>query len=760
MMTEKQELFVSHDGGKEWKQILKDVKVIAVYPHPYQYNHVYFVTNTKKIHYTTDRAHHFNEIEAPLMPNRKSLPFLEFHPRKPSWFIWHGEKDCTSSLHCHTSTFYTKSGGEDWKSLKTYTGMCKWVRGQREQTAESLIFCEHEAKEGDDNSDTMELISSTNFFDDETKHFDKIIGFASMQEFLVVASVKEDNSLKASASIDGKSFADAHFPYGFNVPHQTAYTVLDSVTHSVFLHVTVNDQRGFEFGSLLKSNSNGTNYVLSLDAVNRNSDGFVDFEKMQSLEGIAIANRVENWKDTLKGTKKKIRTMITHNDGGQWKYITPPEKDAEGKPYSCSENLEKCSLNLHHYTERTDPRHTFSSGSAIGLMLAIGNVGDELKGYADGDTFMTTDGGHSWKEVKKGQHLWEFGDQGSIIVIVDRSKATDVVHYTLNEGKDWQEYKFGEKLKITDISTVPADNSRKFLLWGYKEGGRERFSTVHLDFTGITNVQCILDDSSGTESETDDFFLWSPSNANQADSESCLFGHVAQYHRKIPDHRCFIGRKLERFHSILKNCSCTPEDYECDFNYQRASDGTCKLVAGLDPPDHKKEMCAAKDAIEYFLPTGYRRLPMTTCEGGRELDKVESLPCPGKDEEYNKKHGGLGGFGLFMAVVIPIGAAAGVGYWVWTRVLGNHFGAIRLGEERENRVVEYLIIGVSGVVAVVLAVPSILAAIGGWIGRVTQRWRGGQRRYTTRSSLRGRGEYSIVADDEGELLGDSDEEDV
>jgi hypothetical protein len=61
-------------------------------------------------------------------------------------------------------------------------------------------------------------------------------------------------------------------------------TVLDPITYSVFIHVTVNDQRGFEFGSLLKSNSNGTNHILSLDAVNRNSDGFVNFEKMQSLE--------------------------------------------------------------------------------------------------------------------------------------------------------------------------------------------------------------------------------------------------------------------------------------------------------------------------------------------------------------------------------------------------------------------------------------------------------------------------------------------
>lgn len=489
MMTDKQEIWVSHNGGKEWEHVLKDAKVIAVYPHPHDWKHVYFVTNSKTIHYTTDRGHSFSEMQAPELPNRQGFPFLDFHPLKNEWFIWHSQKDCSDPMKCHTIAWYTTSAGVEWHVLKSYSGACKWVRAQRKETPDKLVFCEHAANE-DPRAETMELLSSSTFFEDEKKHFDRIIGYATMQEFIVVAGVKDDNSLQASASVDGQTFADAHFPHGFNVPHQTAYTVLDSVTHSVFLHVTVNDRRGYEYGSLLKSNSNGTNYVLSLDAVNRNEDGFVDFERMQILEGIAIVNRVVNHEAASTGEKKKLRSMITHNDGGKWDYITPPAQDSEKKAYKCSGGIEKCSLNFHHYTERSDPRHTFSSGSAIGLMMAVGNVGDELKGFADGDTFLTTDGGINWVEVRKGQYLWEYGDQGSIIIIVDRAKPTDMVLYTLDEGKSWLEYKFNEKLKVTDISTVPMDNSRKFLLWGYKEGGGEKFYTVHLDFSGITDQQC------------------------------------------------------------------------------------------------------------------------------------------------------------------------------------------------------------------------------------------------------------------------------
>ena len=490
MMTDKQAVWVSHSGGKEWEHILKDAKVIAIYPHPHQYDHVYFITNSKTIHYTIDRGHSFSEMEAPGLPNRKGLPFLDFHPRKKNWFIWHGQKDCSNPMKCHTIAWYTITAGVEWHVLKSFSGVCKWVRSPLKETPDKLVFCEH-APNDDPQSDSMELLSSSDFFVDEEKHFDRIIGFAIMHEFIVVAGVKDDNSLQAFASVDGQTFAYAHFPHGFNVPHQTAYTVLDSDTHSVFLHVTVNDHKGYEYGSLLKSNSNGTNYVLSLDAVNRNERGFVDYEKMQSLEGIAIVNRVVNHKAAAKGEKKKLRSMITHNDGGRWDYIAPPAKDSEGNAYNkCSKNIEECSLNFHHYTERTDARHTFSSGSAIGLMMAVGSVGDELKGFADSDTFLTTDGGVMWMEVRKGQYLWEYGDQGSIIVIVDRAKPTNQVLYTLDEGKSWLEHKFGETMKVTDISTVSMDNSRKFLLWGHKEGGGEKFYTVHLDFSGITKLQC------------------------------------------------------------------------------------------------------------------------------------------------------------------------------------------------------------------------------------------------------------------------------
>lgn len=124
-------------------------------------------------------------------------------------------------------------------------------------------------------------------------------------EFVVVATTDENGkSLKAHISVDGKNFAEVRFPSNFQIDKQQAYTILESITHSIFLHVTTNSRSGSEYGTILKSNSNGTDYISSLDYVNRNQEGYVDFEKMIGLEGVAIVNVVNNYEEAFQGSKE------------------------------------------------------------------------------------------------------------------------------------------------------------------------------------------------------------------------------------------------------------------------------------------------------------------------------------------------------------------------------------------------------------------------------------------------------------------------
>lgn len=79
------------------------------------------------------------------------------------------------------------------------------------------------------------------------------------------------------------------------------------------------------WGNILKSNWNGTYYGLSIDNVNRDERGYVDFEKMIGLDGIALINVVSNPHDAAISGRKSLQSRITHNDGKPSVQIVPQQ---------------------------------------------------------------------------------------------------------------------------------------------------------------------------------------------------------------------------------------------------------------------------------------------------------------------------------------------------------------------------------------------------------------------------------------------------
>ena len=201
------------------------------------------------------------------------------------------------------------------------------------------------------------------------------------------------------------------------------------------------------------------------------------------------------------------------------------------------------------------------------------------------------------------------------------------------------------------------------------------------------------------------------------------------------------------------------------------------MVEGLEPISSEEYCSKYPDEIEFYEPSGFRRIPLTTCKGGNEMDKVRTAhPCPGHEEEFERSRG-VSGVAIFFAVVTPIAFASFVGWWVWRNWQG-HFGQIRLGEQssfdNEQPWIKYPVIAVSAVAAVVGALPLLAGSL--WrsarsvfdnargrdgLGRYSWLPGGRQRRFTTRDSFaRRRGDYAIVDEDEGELLGDDSEDEV
>ncbi|KAI1130415.1 hypothetical protein F5Y10DRAFT_118535 [Nemania abortiva] len=771
------DIFITHDHGKTWDtpEELKDKDILAIVTHTYVKDMAFFLTTTKKVYYTTDGGKSIDSFEAKVPLDRQSTSSpLAFHPNQPEWLIWHGLK-CLRDNECHLEASLSTDRGDNWHTIKRYVDRCEFTGSKAYKFRKnSQILCSartHESNDVDNNP--LQLLYMDDFSSYEfTPALEHITRFATMAEFIVVATENTtEGTLSALASLDGTTYAHAHFPLNFQVPPQNAYTVLDSSTHAVNLFVATEVEKSRRYGSILKSNSNGTSYVMSISGVNADDGWWVDFEKMLGLEGVVLVNTVAN--QDSDSEPKNLQTRISHNDGAQWSFLPPPQKDIEGKPYSCSsrEGDAFCALHLHGFTERVDRGKTYSSESAIGLMFGIGNVGPILGNAKDADTFMTQDAGLSWKEVKKGSWTWSFGDQGSIVVLAQRNAKTKSISYSLDRGVTWQDKEFHDsEVFITDITTLRSGSSRNFLLWG--QNGKELF-TINLDFSGLADRSCVHDE---TDPDKSDYELWSPEHPLQPNG--CLFGHRNRYLRKKKDRTCFNEKNLELVYDF-ETCECTRQDYECDYNYELDNHNYCTLVDGLRPEDPEQVCRDDPEAIEYYERTGLRRIPLTTCKGGTfDPDNVfRSYPCPGHEEEFKKKHS-VSGVAIFFAVVVPIALAAFAGWWVYHNWQGK-FGQIRLGEQssldNDSPWIKYPVVVVSAVVAVISTLPLVASSVwrtassaftklsgrGGSGGRYSWIRSSGPRRFTTRDSFaRGRGDYAIVDEDEGELLGDDSDDEI
>lgn len=188
------QVFVTHDQGGKWEQVHKDEEFIGMYPHPHFPNNVYLITPNGKIYYSEDRAHSFKTFQTPASLNTISIPLFSFHPKHSDWLLYVGEEGCSNhfSPNCKLTTYYTQDNGRTWNKLQEDCKQCRFVGGLKEPTDDNLIFCTKGYVKGGETK--LKLVSSTNFFTEETTHFDDVIGYAHEQEFVVAATVCLYNS--------------------------------------------------------------------------------------------------------------------------------------------------------------------------------------------------------------------------------------------------------------------------------------------------------------------------------------------------------------------------------------------------------------------------------------------------------------------------------------------------------------------------------------------------------------------------------------
>lgn len=100
--------------------------------------------------------------------------------------------------------------------------------------------------------------------------------------------------------------------------------------------------------------------------------------------------------------REDMRTYITHNKGAKWELVQAPTLTSKGAPISCFVQ-DDCSLHLEIFSNINKLAPVYSVSSAVGIILATGNLGKRLTGTESAkNLYISRDGGTKWRSVKPG----------------------------------------------------------------------------------------------------------------------------------------------------------------------------------------------------------------------------------------------------------------------------------------------------------------------------------------------------------------------
>ena len=396
----------------------------------------------------------FTTTDCGLTVRRHQLEFtpknIVFDERVNDVFLIHDLISSTKSLHVTRNYGETFSPVSDYVktfTLKVFSDHTK-IYIQRFHPQEGNITSD-DAKGKDETGYSTTILSSTNYFErhiDTEILYQNAIDFQVQGQYMFVTSESDDNGSKKKQlkiSQHGEKFVPAVFDN--EDLEENDYHIID-VTEDGEVMVVVN--HGPILSNLYVSariTHHEVKFVRSLERVMfynpkvtwrdswlSNTAGdkpFADVYNVQGLRGVYIANQIKEAyynENKEKGsptaiTPENLMSKITFNQGGEWREVLPPKYDEEGHELPCNRDTNsKCSLHITQHLSKKYPSTRsipiLSSKSAIGIVMATGNVGTSLAKKSN--VYMSADAGLSWHQVLKGSYYFNVGDHGGVLVAV------------------------------------------------------------------------------------------------------------------------------------------------------------------------------------------------------------------------------------------------------------------------------------------------------------------------------------------------------
>ncbi|XP_052249120.1 sortilin-like isoform X5 [Dreissena polymorpha] len=429
----------------------------------------------------------------------------------------------------------------------------------------------------------------------------RVVTFERQGRFLYATTVghpvdsfnAEDDWLQMRVSTDnGETFTEVQLP---TIEPEQFYSVVDIEENMIFMHVDNKGDTGH--GTLYISANQGVVFYESLPKhLYPNFNPLHDFYKVQSMRGVFITSQMSD--------DDSIHTMISYNQGANWQKIPRPANAP------CKDETKDCSLQIHgmySMSRNIVGSLPISETTAVGIIMAHGHVADALQ-VTKPDVYISIDGGYSWSMTLSGPHYYQIGDHGGLLVAVSKDEPNpQIIKFSTDEGQCWHEYKFtDEKLNFTGLLTEPEGKSSVVMLWGYHS--KTKKWRVHvINFRDIIKRKCGDGDYESWLSHS------SHRSTEGASTAGCLLGVRETFYRLKKDSLCYNGYD----HVVVNTsvpCTCTREDYECDYAYYRPG-GSDDCVKEKEFKGPEIDICLHGHE-EKLVSEGYRKIPGDRCKDG------------------------------------------------------------------------------------------------------------------------------------------------
>ncbi|XP_023207184.1 sortilin-related receptor isoform X2 [Xiphophorus maculatus] len=560
-----------------------------------------------------------------------SVPFrptdLLLHPRRSNLLLGY------DGSHPNKQLWKSDDFGETWVLIQEHVKTYFW--GVEPYDPSTTVLVQRHEPQG-----VSTILSSTDFFQSEQNRkviLEQVDSFQLRDKYMFATTTRRllsshnSSSVQLWVSYNRQPMKAAQFMTRHPI---TEYYIADASEDQVFVcvnhtnnatHLYISDTQGLSFSLSLENvlyyspGGSGSNTLIRYFA----NEPFADVHRVEGLRGVFIATLING-----SVSEDNMRSVITFDKGGTWELLLAPTADSLGGTVDCQ--LSKgCSLHLAQrwsqlFNIQLRRMSILSKESAPGLIMATGSVGRNLANKPN--VYISSSAGARWKEALAGPHFYTWGDHGGILMAIIQGGSTKHLKFSTNEGETWIEFKFSDKeVYVYQLLTEPGEKSTIFTIFGSYAEQRHSWLILQVNTSDVLGVPC---------SEAD-YKRWSPSDEH---GNECLLGREVTFKRRAPHATCFNGEDFDRPVTI-SNCSCTRQDYECDYGFKLSED--LSLQVCVPDPEFLGDLYAppvpCPIGTSYRRSKGYRKVPGDSCSGGDVEARLdgEMLPCPvGESNEF------------------------------------------------------------------------------------------------------------------------------